>query len=81
MRCNPLVYRLQLVSIREPNINVGVLEPETGVNVGGDFVVCLDNVFDICINKVVERVDVLFHQPFNLEEGREKKPFVLEKVA
>jgi hypothetical protein len=80
MRRNPLVYRLQLVSIRETNVNVGVLEPETRVNVGGDFVVRLDNVFDIGIDKVVEGVDVLFHQPFDLEKGWEKEPFVLEKV-
>ena len=40
----------------------------------------LHNVFDLCLDEIVERVDVLLHQTLDLEKSREQIPFVLFSV-
>ena len=64
-----LVNRVRVCPVGEADTDVGVLEPETGVDVRGDFVIGLEDVFDVDIDEIVERVDVLFYEPFHLEEG------------
>lgn len=51
-------------------MNVGVFEPESGIDIRSDFVVGFDDVLDVSIDKVVERVDVLFDETFHFEECR-----------
>lgn len=58
-------------------MNVGVFEPESGIDVRSNFAVGFDDVFDVGINKVVERVDVLFDETFHSEESRQQEPFIL----
>ena len=77
MRSDAFVDRVRVRPIREANADIGVFEPETGVNVRGDFAIGFENVLDIDINKVVEGVDMLFHEPFHLEKGRQQQPFIL----
>lgn len=58
-------------------MNVGVFEPKSGIDVRSDLVVGFNDVLDVGIDKVVERVDVLFDEAFDFEESRQQKPFVL----
>ena len=69
MRSYAFVNRVRVRAVREADTDVGVLEPETRVNVRGDFVVGLEDVFDVDVDEIVERVDVLFYKPLHLEEG------------
>ena len=79
MGCDVQLISLRIHALRFKNANVGVLEPESRVDLGGDFVIGTEDVFEININKVVERVQVLFDESFCLEESGEKEPFVLHK--
>ena len=58
-------------------MNVGVFEPESGIDVRSDLVIGFDDVLDVGIDKVVERVDVLFDETFDFEESRQQEPFIL----
>lgn len=58
-------------------MNVGIFEPEPGIDVRSDLVVGFDDVLYVCVDKVVERVDVLFDETFDLEESGQQEPFVL----
>jgi hypothetical protein len=71
------VNRIRVCAVREVDTDIGVFEPETGVNVRGDFVIGFEDAFDIDIDEVVERVNVLFHEPFHLEKGGQQQPFIL----
>ena len=53
-------------------MNVGVLQPEPGIYVRRDFVICLQDVLDVHIHKVIERVNMLLDQAFNLQESRKQ---------
>lgn len=77
VRRYPLVDCVLVWSLGEADIYVGVFEPEARVDVGGDLVVCLDDVLDIDVHKVVERVNMLLHEALHLQEGRQQQPFVL----
>jgi len=77
MRGYAFVNRIRVCAIREADADVGVFEPETGVDIRGDFVVGLEDVSDIDIDEVVEGVNVLFHEAFHLEKGRQQQPFIL----
>jgi hypothetical protein len=68
---------VRICAVREADTDISVFEPETGINVRGDFVIGLEDVFDIDIDEVVERIDVLFHEPFYLEKGGQQQPFIL----
>lgn len=65
-----LVDSVQIGAVREANLNVGVFEPESGIDVRSDFVVSFDDVLDVGINKVVERINVLFDETLHFEESR-----------
>lgn len=58
-------------------MNVGVFEPEPGIDIRRDLVVGFDDVLDVGIDKVVERLNVLFDKTFDLEESWQQEPFIL----
>ena len=58
-------------------MNICVLEPKPRIDIGSNFVIGLDDVLDVHIYKVIERVDVLFDETFYFEKSGEEKPFVL----
>ena len=58
-------------------MNVGVFQPESRVDIRGHFVIGFQNVFDVYVNKVVERVDVLLDETLDLEKRGQQQPFVL----
>jgi hypothetical protein len=64
-----LVNRFDVSAIREADVDVGVFEPETGVDIRGDFVVSLDDVLEIDVDKVIEGVYVLLDKAFHFEKG------------
>jgi hypothetical protein len=62
MRRNAFVDRVCVRTIRKSNMNVGVLQPESGIYVRRDFVICFQDVLDVHIDKIIEGVDVLFDE-------------------
>ena len=78
MRGYALVYDVRLVSVGESNVYVCEFKPKARVDVRGDFLICFNNVLDIDIDKVVERVDVLLYETLYFEESWQEKPFVLQ---
>lgn len=58
------------ITIGKPDVDVGVFEPKSRVNVRSDFMICFNDVLNVEIDKVVERIDVLFDETFDLQEGR-----------
>lgn len=74
-----LVDGIEVGAVGEGDVDVGVLEPEAGVDVGGDLVVGLDDVLDVDVDEMVERVDVLLDEALDLEKGGEEEPFVLAR--
>lgn len=45
---------------------VGILQPEPGVYIRCDLVICSQDVLDVHIDKVIEGVNVLFDQTLDL---------------
>lgn len=62
--------------VRRQNTNVGILEKEFWVKVAAHEAVGLDDLFELDIDKVVVRVDVLLDQTLDLEEGWQQIPFI-----
>jgi hypothetical protein len=56
------------------------LEVKVWINVGCYTFIRLDNLFQVDIDKVVERVDMLFDKTFDFEKSRQKFPFVLRAL-
>jgi hypothetical protein len=66
MRCNAFVNRVCVHTIGKSNVNVGVLQPEPGIYVRRNFVICFQDVLDVHIYKVIEGVNMLFDQTLDL---------------
>ena len=47
------------------------------IDIAEDLAVGLDNLLDLHIDEEVERVDMLFDETFDLEEGGKEIPFIL----
>ena len=77
MRRNALVDRIEIGPIRESNVDVSVLEPEPRVNVRRDFIVSFDDILDIYIDEIVERVYMLLDKSLYFKKGWKEKPFIL----
>ena len=60
---------------------VCALEVKGRVDVAEHFGVGMDDLLQVDVDEVVERVNVLLHQPAHLQKRRQELPFVLEKVA
>jgi hypothetical protein len=72
MRRNALVDRICVRTIRESDVDVSILQPEAGIYVRCDLVICFQNVFDVHIDKIVEGVDVLFDKTLDFQKGWEQ---------
>ena len=72
MRGDALVNCVRVCSVRETNDNVGILEPKAGVDIRCNFAISFEDVLDVDIDEIIEGLDVLFDQPFNLEKCREE---------
>jgi hypothetical protein len=72
VRRNAFVDRICIRTIRESNMNVGILQPEAGIYVRRDFVICFQDVLDVHINKVIEGVNVLLDKAFDFQKGWEQ---------
>ena len=59
------------------DVDVGVSEVEAWVDIAEDLTVGLDDLLELNLNKVVERIDMLFNEPFDLEKSWQKIPFIL----
>jgi hypothetical protein len=66
-----------VTSSRRSDPDVGIFDEEFRVSVGDDQTIGLEDLFDIRLNKVVERVEMLLDETLNLEESRQELPFVL----
>lgn len=66
------------VTVRSPPLRrAAVLEVELRVDVARDLLVGQDDLLEVDVDEVVERVDVLLDQPAHLEERRQELPLVL----
>lgn len=70
MRRDTTVDGICVGAVGEPDGHVRVLEPEAGIDVGRDLGVCLEDVLNVDVDKVVEGVDVLLYETFDLEKCR-----------
>jgi len=52
-------------------MDVGIFQPESGVYVRRDLAICLQDVLDVHIDKIIEGVDVLFDKTLDFKKGRE----------
>jgi hypothetical protein len=68
---NTLVDRVCVCAIRKSDMNVGILQPETGIYVRRDLVICLQDVLDVHIDKVIKRVDMLLDKTLDFKKGWE----------
>jgi hypothetical protein len=50
------------------------------IDVGNDERVCREDGLDVDIDEIVERVEMLFDQTFDLEESRQQLPFILSSA-
>jgi len=66
-------------SVGHAHVDVQVLDVEGGVGVTEHLLVGLDDLLDVVVDEVVERVYVLLHQAFRLQESRYQLPFFLQK--
>ena len=82
MRSGRLSIIKPLLHIRHPDAHVQVLQIEARIGIALHLVVRPDNVLDVHIDEVVERIDVLLNQTLDLQERRNQLPFVLllEKI-
>jgi hypothetical protein len=55
-----------------------LLEVEMRIDIGFDTLVRSDDLFQVDVDKVVERVDMLLDQTLDLQECRQQLPFVLK---
>lgn len=51
-------------------MNVGVLEPEPGIDVRSDFAVGFDDILDVRVDEVIERIYMLLDETFYFEKCR-----------
>ena len=51
-------------------MDVGILQPESGIHVGRDLVICIQDVLNVHIDKVIEGVDMLFDKALDFKKGR-----------
>jgi hypothetical protein len=65
MGSEALRHGFRVVTIWESDVDVGILEPKARVNIGCNFVICFDDVLNVRVHKVVEGIDVLFHESFD----------------
>jgi hypothetical protein len=63
--------RAIIIPVGKANVHVRVFEPKTRIDIRGDFMIGLDNIFNVHIDKVVERVYVLFDKTLNFEKSRQ----------
>ncbi len=56
-----------------------VLQPESRVDVGRDFVVRLDDALDVDVDEIVEGIYVLLDESFYFKKSGQQKPFVLTR--
>ena len=59
---------------------IEVLEVKIRVSNRRHHLICFHNLLDLDVYKVVKRIDVLFHEAFHFEEGRQQFPFVSHGV-
>ena len=80
MRGDTLINCIDVSSVGIADLYIRVLEPEARIDVGRDLGVCLEDVFDVDVNEVVEGVDMLLDETFDLEKRGEQEPFVLRRL-
>ena len=68
---------MHVLMIRHSNGDVSESEAEVIIYVTPNCIVCCNNLLDIHIDEVVKRVNVLFDQTSQLEEGWHKFPLFL----
>ena len=68
---------LVLCAVRHADTNVEVSDEHVWIDITVHCRVCFDDVLEVLIDKVVVRVGMLLDETFDLEESREKVPFVL----
>ncbi len=66
MRGDALVDNVHFVAVGKANVNIGEFEPETRVNIRGDFVVGLDYILDVGVAEIVEGIDMLLDETLDL---------------
>ena len=52
-------------------MDVGILQPESGIYVRRDLVICLQDVLDVHIDKVIKGVNMLFDETLDFKKCRE----------
>jgi hypothetical protein len=60
------------------DINIVKLEVEAVIVLGGHHRIGIDDLFDVDVEEVIERVDVLLHEPAQSQERRHQLPLLLD---
>ena len=66
---NAFVDRVCISAIRKSDMDVGILQPKSGIHVGRDLVICFQDVLYVHIDKVIEGVDMLFDKTLDFKKG------------
>ena len=68
---NAFIDRVCVRAIRKSDMDVGILQPESGIHVRRDLVIRFQDVLDIHIDKVIEGIDMLFDKTLDFKKGRQ----------
>lgn len=80
VRCRWFGYVETLLNIGQTDVHVQVFQVKGRIHVTNDASIRHDDLLDVNVDKIVERVDVLFYQAFRFEKGGDEFPFFLEKL-
>jgi hypothetical protein len=69
-----------LDATRQTNSNVGELNVLARVRIAHNEGVRLNDLFQLDVGEIIERVNMLFHQTLDAEEGREEVPLITSGV-
>lgn len=81
MRSDALINSICVRSVRESDGDVCVLEPETRIDIRSDLIISLEDIFDVDIHEIIERVNMLLYETLDLKKSGQEQPFVLQYNA
>ena len=65
-----------ILAVRETDVDIFVVKIELGVDIAENSAICANNLFQFNFDEIIERVDMLLDQAFDLEESGQKIPLV-----
>jgi hypothetical protein len=74
-------YLISLSKCTFVRVKGNLLEEEVGVGITSNPFICLYDFLNLRLDEKVERVNMLFDQAFDFQEGGDQIPFVLDGSA